>query len=88
MSYKIIRATMGKNEDNEWLGSTVFTIDESPVEYEISFYSKRGKDWDYSLHFAGEPGEEEEFLKLDARIEEDDDLFDDLLDTAIDTIPE
>ncbi|MCM3783774.1 hypothetical protein M3231_12390 [Neobacillus mesonae] len=88
MSYKVIKASMGKNENNEWLGSTVFVMGENTVEYEISFFSKNGKDWDYSLHFADEPGEEEEFLKLDAQIEEDDELFDDLLDAAIESIPE
>lgn len=88
MSYNIISATMHRDEEKHWLGHTVFTIGESKTEYEISFFSKNGKDWDYSLHFAGEPGAEEEFLQLDARLEEDDDLYDDLLDAAIDSIPE
>ncbi|WP_318245285.1 hypothetical protein [Paenibacillus gallinarum] len=88
MSYNIIRASMHRDEEKHWLGNTVFTIGESKTEYEISFFSKNGKDWDYSLHFAAEPGVEEEFLQLDARLEEDDDLYNDLLDAAIDSIPE
>lgn len=88
MSYNIIKASMRKDEEGHWLGQTVFTMGDSKTEYEIFFFSKNGKDWDYSLHFANEPGVEEEFLELDARLEEDDDLYDDLLDAAIDSIPE
>lgn len=80
----IQNAGMGRDEDNNFVGHTVFVFEGQAAAYEITFLSKNGKDWDYSLNFAGEPGPEEEFLKVDALIEEDDDLFDDLLDAAID----
>lgn len=80
----IERAGMQRNEENHFVGYTVFSLEGQASVYEITFMSKKGKDWDYSLNFAGEPGPEEEFLKADALIEESDELFDDLLDAAID----
>lgn len=80
----IERAGMQRDEENNFVGYAVFSVEGQAAAYEITFLSKNGKDWDYSLNFAGEPGPEEEFLKVDALIEEDDDLFDDLLDAAID----
>ncbi|MFC7680269.1 hypothetical protein [Paenibacillus sp. GCM10028914] len=80
----IERADMRRDEENNFVGYAVFTMEGQAAAYEITFLSKNGKDWDYSLNFAGESGPEEDFLKVDALIEENDDLFDDLLDAAID----
>ncbi|MGM1044591.1 hypothetical protein SAMN05661091_3280 [Paenibacillus uliginis N3/975] len=80
----IDRAGMQRDEENNFIGYTVFTLEGQTSAYEITFMSKNGRDWDYSLNFAGEPGPEEQFLKVDAQIEENDELFDDLLDAAID----
>ncbi|WP_151736392.1 hypothetical protein [Paenibacillus tengchongensis] len=84
MSVQIVRAAMGRDEDNHYIGKTVFHYSDHKAPYEITFFSKKGKDWDYSLSFAGEPGSEEQFLSLDALLETDDDLFDELLDAALD----
>ncbi|KZS48374.1 hypothetical protein AWU65_21785 [Paenibacillus glucanolyticus] len=81
---RIERADMKRDESNQFVGYTVFSIDRHAASYEITFLSKNGRDWDYSLNFAGEPGIEEQFMQLDERIETDDELFDDLLDAAID----
>lgn len=80
----IERADMRRDEENNFVGYAVFTMEGQAAAYEITFLSKNGKDWDYSLNFAGESGPEEDFLKVDTLIEENDDLFDDLLDAAID----
>ncbi|GAB6989317.1 hypothetical protein [Paenibacillus pini] len=88
MEVQIIRADMHKDEEKHYVGHTIFKLADHKSEYEITFFSKRGKDWDYSLNFAGEPGNEEEFLKTDTLVEEDDDLFDTLLDAALDTMEE
>ncbi|GAB6930261.1 hypothetical protein JCM10914A_42440 [Paenibacillus sp. JCM 10914] len=80
---RIERADM-KRDDDQFVGYTVFTIDGHSSPYEITFLSKNGRDWDYSLSFAGEPGQEEQFLQIDERMESDNELFDDLLDAAID----
>ncbi|KKO55274.1 hypothetical protein [Paenibacillus sp. DMB20] len=81
---KVTRAGMHRNEEGHFVGYAVFSAEGHVSAYEITFLSKDGRDWDYSLNFAGEPGPEEQFLKIDSLIEEDDELFDDLLDAAID----
>ncbi|MDT3426314.1 hypothetical protein J2Z22_001840 [Paenibacillus forsythiae] len=84
MSVVVTEAAMRRDEEGSYVGRTVFSVEGHAARYEITFYSKRGKEWDYSLSFAGEPGSEEQFLALDAMLEEDDELFDQLLDAALD----
>lgn len=88
MQLNIITAEMNKQEDGSYIGKTVFQVETHKVNYEVTFFSKRGNDWDYSLHFAGEPGDEEQFLLVDAYIEQNDEAFDSLLDAAWDNLPE
>lgn len=88
MKLTIVEATMKKDENGGYLGITIFRVESHKVAYEITFFSKKGKEWDYSLNYANEPGVEEEFLKLDEALEQDDDLFDTLLDAAWDTLQE
>lgn len=84
----IVEAQMKKQEDGSYIGKTVFQVSSHKAGYEIAFYSKDGGDWDYSLHYASEPGIEEQFMAVDTRIEEDDEWFDSLLDAAWDTLAE
>ncbi|GIP19824.1 hypothetical protein J22TS3_00990 [Paenibacillus sp. J22TS3] len=88
MELELISAVMQRQEDETYLGRTVFKVTGHKQDYEITFFSKRGKEWDYSLHFANESGDEDELLAVDARIEEDDEWFDRLLDAAMDTLPD
>ncbi|MNS05675.1 hypothetical protein D3C72_370810 [compost metagenome] len=88
MELELISAVMERQEDLTYLGKTIFKVSGHKEEYEITFFSKRGKDWDYSLHFANESGDEDQLLAVDTRIEEDDEWFDKLLDAALDTLPE
>lgn len=84
MSIKIISAEMNRKEDRSYVGRTIFTLENHKSPYEITFFSTRGTEWDYSLSFAGEPGSEEQFLETDALLENDDDVFNELLDAALD----
>lgn len=84
MSLEILSAEMSRNEDNNYVGRTIFTLENHKAPYEITFFSKKGKEWEYSLSFAGEPGSEEQFLEADELLENDDDIFDQLLDAALD----
>ena len=79
----IVRAGMHLDEEQHFVGHAVFQIEGHAAPYEISFLSKEGRNWDYSLNFAEEPGLEEQFLEVDALLESGDELFDDLLDAAI-----
>ncbi|MGZ9586900.1 hypothetical protein [Paenibacillus marinisediminis] len=83
MSLHIERAALTQHTDSEYSGNVVFKLEGYSNHYEISFFSKNGRDWDYSLHFTEQSGSEEEFLKLDERLENDDELFDMLLDAAL-----
>lgn len=85
MNVEIIKAELKREEDNSFVGKTVFTLENHKSPYEITFFSKKGSEWDYSLSFAGEPGSEEQFLETDTLLENDDDLFNQLLDAALDT---
>ncbi|WP_136605842.1 hypothetical protein [Paenibacillus dokdonensis] len=82
MEFQIIKADMKQDEDKKYLGHVTFTLTGHSSKYEITLFSKRGKEWDYSLNFAEESGNEEELLKVDEQLEEDDDLFDALVDAA------
>lgn len=90
MNLEIIKAEMKRVEDRSFVGSTVFTLANHSSAYEITFFSTRGTEWDYSLSFAGEPGSEEQFLEVDSLLENDDDVYNQLLDAALDAqeIPE
>lgn len=80
---QIERAGMQRSDEDHFIGYTIFAYEGHAEPYEITFYSKDGRNWDYSLNFADEPGLEEQFLAVDELIENNDDLFDDLLDAAI-----
>lgn len=85
MNVEIVKAELKREEDRSFIGRTVFTVEHHKLPYEITFFSKRGSEWDYSLSFAGEPGSEEQFLEVDTLLENDDDFFNQLLDAALDT---
>ncbi|KAA8786833.1 hypothetical protein EC604_23675 [Paenibacillus amylolyticus] len=78
---------MRREDEKSFVGSTVFKTDSDKSVYEITFMSKNGKDWDYSLHFTEQSGDEEELLKMDELLENDDDLYNQLLDAALDAYP-
>ncbi|WP_410511383.1 hypothetical protein PaeBR_14945 [Paenibacillus sp. BR2-3] len=84
MMVEITAADMRRNEDGSFVGKTIFSLDNHKAKYEITFFSKRGSEWDYSLSFADEPGNEEQFLQTDALLENNDDVYNQLLDAAID----
>ncbi|SET28623.1 hypothetical protein [Paenibacillus sp. NFR01] len=85
MNVDIQKAELKSVEEGGYVGRTVFALEGHKFPYEVTFYSKNGSDWDYSLSFAGEPGSEEQFLQADEQLEKDDDLYNLLLDAALDT---
>lgn len=88
MKLNIIEASMKKEADGSFLGKTIFQANEDTTKYEITFFSKRGKDWDYSLHYSDEPGNEELLLDVDTHIEQSDEAYDLLLDAAWNSMDE
>ncbi|KTD86574.1 hypothetical protein [Paenibacillus etheri] len=84
MNLEIVSAEMSRKEDKSYVGRTIFTLENHKAPYEITFFSTRGTEWDYSLSFAGEPGSEEQFLETDALLENNDEVYNQLLDAALD----
>lgn len=82
MNVKILNASMSRSEEDGYVGKVQFEIEDYPGGYEIALQSKRGKDWGYGLFFLKESGDEEQLLALEERLEEDDELFDFLVETA------
>nr|WP_145408537.1 hypothetical protein [Paenibacillus sp. MER 99-2] len=87
VNIEVIRAEMRREDEKLYVGNTVFKAEGTQSHYEITFMSKNGKDWDYSLHFTEQSGDEEELLRMDELLENDDDLYNQLLDAALDAYP-
>ncbi|WP_227779441.1 MULTISPECIES: hypothetical protein [Paenibacillus] len=87
VNIEIIRAEMRREDEKSYIGTTVFRAEGEKSIYEVTFMSKNGKDWDYSLHFTEQSGDEEELLRMDELLENDDDVYDKLLDAALDAYP-
>lgn len=81
MKIAIVQAAMSREEDG-YRGSVLFEAEGHKCAYEVTLLSKNGSSWDYSLSFGGESGPEEEILAVERALEEDDDLFDQLIDAA------
>ncbi len=52
----------------------------------MTLQKKRGNDWMYGLIFADGLGKEEEILFVEEQLEEDDELFDTLVEAAKSTL--
>jgi hypothetical protein len=83
MNIAIRGAELTHRPEEGYAGKVQFEWPGHQVPYEITLSSKDGKDWGYSLMFSGEPGTEEEILQVEDALEEDDELFDVLIDAAM-----
>ncbi|MGO4544025.1 hypothetical protein AB4Z29_04440 [Paenibacillus sp. 2TAB23] len=82
INVKVLEATMTYSKEDGYVGKVHFGVEGHKNEYEIALHSKRGKEWGYGLFFLHESGKEEELLALEDLLEEDDELFDFLIETA------
>ncbi|MEK4365570.1 hypothetical protein MKX68_24305 [Paenibacillus sp. FSL M8-0212] len=87
VNIEIISAEMRREGEKGYVGNTVYRTEGEKSVYEITFMSKNGKDWDYSLHFTEQSGDEDELLRMDELLENDDDLYNQLLDAALEAFP-
>jgi hypothetical protein len=78
----IVNATMTHKAEDGYLGKVEFTVERHKVPYEITLHSKNAKEWSYSLNFARESGTEEDILFVEDLLEENDELFDRLVNVA------
>ncbi|MEK8126886.1 hypothetical protein WMW72_03085 [Paenibacillus filicis] len=87
MDARIIESVMNHSKEDGYLGRVIFQWKEKPTYFELTLQSKNSRDWNYSLSFAKESGSEEDILAVEARLEEDDELFDALIDSAMQALP-
>jgi hypothetical protein len=86
LNIRILQAAMKHDEQNGYLGNVGFQVEGHKQPYEITLQSDRKPDdWNYSIHFLSEPGSEEQLDLVERAIEEDDELFDALVEAALET---
>jgi hypothetical protein len=78
----IVEARMTHSKEDGYIGNVVFQFEQHPKPYEITLHSKSRRDWSYSLSFAKESGSEELIEQVEDALEEDDELFDALVEAA------
>lgn len=83
MNVTIREASMTKDEENGYVGKVVFEVEGHDAAYEMALQSDKGRDWSYSLLFAGSSGSEEQIETVDAEIENNDELYERLIDAAV-----
>lgn len=88
MKISILHAEMRYSEQEGYWGKVQFAADGHKQPYELTLQSdKRPDDWNYALNFLRESGSEEEIEQVEQAIEADDDLFDDLVEAAMNAMP-
>lgn len=86
MNIEILQAAMHMQDEKARVGVVTFKYEAHAQAYELHLLKERGKDWGYSLVFAGESGSEDEILVVETRLENDDAFFDYLVDAAEDAL--
>lgn len=86
INIQVVDASMTYSKEDGYVGKVQFGVEGHANQYEITLHSKKGKEWGYGLFFLHESGKEEELLALEDLLEEDDELFDFLVETAQDKL--
>lgn len=80
----ILGADMKFSEHDGYLGHVRFAAEGHKQPYELTLQSDgRVDDWNYALNFLNESGKEEEIELVERAIEEEDELFDSLVEAAM-----
>jgi hypothetical protein len=82
MKIGIEASHMTYSQQDGYVGQVEFTVEGHPQAYQITLVSKRGSDWSYSLNFARDSGDELLIEAVEEALEEDDELFDELVKAA------
>ncbi|MNT96421.1 hypothetical protein D3C72_2385030 [compost metagenome] len=77
---------MTHSEADGYVGKVSFEVAGHKEPYEIVLQSTKGKDWSYGLFFLNQSGDEDEILAVEDWLEEDDDAYYELIDTAMKTL--
>ena len=86
MKWEILGAEMTYSKEDGYMGKVRFTLEGHRSRYEVMLQSDKGNNWSYSLSFTEDSGIEEEIESAEQLLEEDDDLFDALVDAAMEKL--
>jgi len=81
MKINILGAEMRRTDDG-YVGSVRFAVEGHRHPYEAALHSKDGKDWAYGLFFMSESGSMRDIDRVEAYLEENDEAFDLLVQSA------
>ncbi|GAB2699045.1 hypothetical protein ACFQWB_00370 [Paenibacillus thermoaerophilus] len=84
----IWEASMKREPGEGYVGRVIFEVKGHAKPYEMTLYSEDGRDWEYNLLFAREPGKESDIAWVEEEIERNDDWFDALVDAACEKLEE
>lgn len=88
MNVSIKDARMSKSAEDGFVGAVHFEVEGHQQAYEMTLQSKRGKDWGYGLFFLSGSGNEEQLLEVEDEIEENDELFESLIEAGMSALAE
>ncbi|MFC6331041.1 hypothetical protein ACFP56_00285 [Paenibacillus septentrionalis] len=88
MNVMINHAKMTKSKEDGYVGAVHFEVEGHQQAYEITLHSKRGSDWGYGLFFLEGSGNEEQLLEVEDEIEENDELFERLIEAGLAALEE
>lgn len=80
MNVIIIHTRMTYSKEDGYVGAVHFEVEGHPKAYEMTLQSRRGtREWGYGLFFLNGSGDEDLLLQVEDEIEENDELFDQLV---------
>jgi len=86
MKITVIHAEMDYTKDDGYVGKVQFDVEGHSNQYEVALQSRKGKDWGYGLFFLHESGNEEQLNEVEEELEENDEWFDFLVETAMNSL--
>lgn len=88
MNVTIIHTQMTYSKEDGYVGTVQFEVEGHQQGYEMALQSKKGKDWGYGLFFLSGSGNEEQLLQVEEEIEENDELFERLIEAGMSALKE
>lgn len=82
MNITILDASMTYTKESGFVGKVSFEIEGQPNQYEIALHSRKMTEWGYGLFFLNESGNEEQLLAVEDMLEDNDEMFDYLVNAA------
>lgn len=84
MNVQILNAKMTYTKDDGHVGAVHFQVEGHPKPYEMALHkSRKAKEWGYGLFFLAGSGDEDLLLEVEDEIEENDELYEKLVEAAI-----